>query len=389
MWSMQDQLAADHSALLAASQNLITTLTDTTLITDPAGLSHEQHRMYGDRAASLARLLDSALVLTAINRYAHAFVLLRAALEHHLFDEVLMRATLYRVRYTAVSQKEWARWEADRVAGKDWTQQIEDWSYNNGNPTIVFRNPFLDVDPTQTLALFYFLGGEYDPFQGPKGQQKQFIPDFSPVAHQEKYAEQMQRIHGAYLGWDDILANLKLNRLLSERNAMRMDVHYRFLSAFVHPFTDQRRLLHGTQGAWNTFDHYSSELALLYIVILGGRELRALIHGLTRPPRAKISDPDSLRTLVRHADLISRHMWFPGQPPHDFDRVQEANNRKVIGRKLPASLATRTPPDQVRSGTIRYYRNPLRRLIRLHSSANELTGFSYTSPWHRRDAFLR
>src|SRR5580704_16967786 len=113
MWSMQDQLAADHSALLTASQNLITTLTDTTLITDPAGLSYKQHRMYGDRAASLARLLDTALVLTAINRYAHAFVLLRAALEHHLFDEVLMRATLHRVRYTAVSQKEWARWEAD------------------------------------------------------------------------------------------------------------------------------------------------------------------------------------------------------------------------------------------------------------------------------------
>jgi hypothetical protein len=38
---------------------------------------------------------------------------------------------------------------------------------------------------------------------------------------------------------------------------------------------------------------------------------------------------------------------------------------------------------------IRYYRNPLRRLIRMHASFQELTGFAYRSPWPRQDARFR
>lgn len=36
-----------------------------------------------------------------------------------------------------------------------------------------------------------------------------------------------------------------------------------------------------------------------------------------------------------------------------------------------------------------YYANPLHRIIELHNSQHEMTGFPYLSPWPRSDAMLR
>jgi len=46
-------------------------------------------------------------------------------------------------------------------------------------------------------------------------------------------------------------------------------------------------------------------------------------------------------------------------------------------------------PHRIPETEVRYYRNPLRRLIRMHGSYNEVTGFSYTSPWPVADSRLR
>ena len=67
------------------------------------------------------------------------------------------------------------------------------------------------------------------------------------------------------LRWPDIIDNIRANKCHSDADILRISVHYRFLSAFVHPLTDQHDLLYGRNHTEKRFDHYSSELILLYI----------------------------------------------------------------------------------------------------------------------------
>src|SRR5260370_1118018 len=90
---------------------------------------------------------------------------------------------------------------------------------------------------------------------------------------------------------------------------------------------------------------------------------------------------------VKTADDVTAHLWFVGQQPTDYDRVTEANDRGLVGGEHVPREGRE--PDTIRNEDIKYYRNPLRRIIRMHSSANEVTGFSYVSPWPRSDAHLR
>ena len=49
----------------------------------------------------------------------------------------------------------------------------------------------------------------------------------------------------------------------------------------------------------------------------------------------------------------------------------------------------RPTSSQLKASQIRYYRNPLHRLIRMHASFQELIGFAYRSPWPRQDGGFR
>jgi hypothetical protein len=130
------------------------------------------------------------------------------------------------------------------------------------------------------------------------------------------------------------------------------------------------------------YDHYSSELALLYINKIAAGELKALARMASRRPKVRLGDWDIVETHIKTADTTAAHLWFPGDPPHDFDRVQEANSRGLRGEKF-VDRDKRPTPDQLRTTQIRYYKNPLRRLIEMHYTLSEMTGFTYVSPWPR------
>lgn len=93
------------------------------------------------------------------------------------------------------------------------------------------------------------------------------------------------------------------------------------------------------------------------------------------------------------AGAAAAHLWFPGDDnPHEYDRVEEANSRGSRWTRRGGGIVPRDQrlaPDELQPRQVRYYRNPLRRLIRMHESFNELTGFPYRSPWPRDDARFR
>jgi len=386
---MPDPYSTEHAELIETAESLIRELLASRDGVQGGKVLYAQHLEYAERAQALAEVLRSVLFLTELNRYEAAFALLRGALEHQIFDQLLMLGRLHMVVITGISAADWSMWEQERRAGAAWTKHISTWDYNSGNPRLTYSGFRNEKNPDEVLSLYYFLREQYDPFQGRAAEQHLFNPTFSAIKDHKQWAEQSQRVWGTYLKWDNLVANLRLNRLITPTNAFRLSVHYRFLSAFVHPFINHTRLLHGNNSDRNRYDHYSSELVLLYCVIIGATEMRTLLKALAMPPKQAIANRGAINRVISNANKISAHMWFPGQSPHDFDRIAEANNRNVPGRRALPPLTERTPPERIRPGTIRYYRNPLERLVALHRSQNELTGWPYISPWNRQDACFR
>ena len=114
---------------------------------------------------------------------------------------------------------------------------------------------------------------------------------------------------------------------------------------------------------------------------------KSLIAAASKTANTLITERVALDDHVKTADDVTAHLWFVGQQPTDYDRVTEANERGLAGGQYVPREGRE--PETIRNEDIKYYRNPLRRIIRMHSSANELTGFSYVSPWPRTDAYLR
>jgi hypothetical protein len=197
-----------------------------------------------------------------------------------------------------------------------------------------------------------------------------------------KWAKDNQASYELYLKWSSIRANVIENGFATEDDMRRIDVHYRFLSSYVHPISDRQEATYGRNQGWPRYDHYASELVLLYIITFAVREIRAFLAMCKLDPAAGIAQEAA---LVAECDRLWRaagHLWFPGQPRHAYEDYLAAN-RAVFEHMSP----DRVPPVD-RDGL--YYSDPLGRLVALHQSCHEmLTGIVYQSPWERHDARWR
>jgi len=192
------------------------------------------------------------------------------------------------------------------------------------------------------------------------------------------------------LTWLSLKTNLQLNQLATEREVLQLDVHYRFLSAFVHPFSEHitdsvyRQQI---QGDWPTEEHFAEELVLLYVCTLAIDELRAFEAMTHRDPRVDLHNWDEVRRELDLAEAQIAHAWAPGRSPFAFDRVYETNQRvfdataELHASGQPMSPQDGEDPRALRDDDIRYYADPLRRVVRLHQSWTEYTtGLSWVSP---------
>jgi hypothetical protein len=104
---------------------------------------------------------------------------------------------------------------------------------------------------------------------------------------------------------------------------------------------------------------------LLYAVQLSARYLDAFVNMTLRPPRVGLTNRDRIDELVGLGLGRTTHLWF----------LTEAEELKATPNATAAAMTF--APDEVR-----YYRNPLDRLRKMHQNANEImTGFNYVSPW--------
>lgn len=377
-----------HQQLWTSAQELLALLGRVPERLDSGEVAHAQHYQFAQRAVWLGYHLSAAMDLNRTFAYPSAFTVLRPALEHHVIDLLLFLGDRYRQVFDGVSSEEWARYQEAREAGEEWTRDIIHWEWQGGTLTVIWSGPHIDGGP-QTLSIYYGFLEQYDPFRGPPEDQTFLTTDFAEGALHERWAAKQRALYGQGLRWERLRENLMLNGLFSERELAQLAVHYRFLSAFVHPVSEGYHLLYGRGIPPDPphYDHFASELILLYVVTLATRELRAFERMAERPPQVGLKNWAEIEDAVRNAEALSAHLWFPGGSPHDFDRIQEANHRGLRdGRLVPVGSPERQRPEDIPEDEIRYYRNPLVRLRKMHITSHELTGFPYVSPWHRPDA---
>jgi hypothetical protein len=387
--------AIEHSGLLTTAERLVEELDGLQQrLEHRSEVEYAQHRDFAARARSLADYLRGAMLLAQTDLYAPSFASLRTALEQTLVDRLVFLGRRYVQVVEGVDEATWLEWERQRSAGEAFTTVINWTRTKRGLVEIThegLRSNSTDGEDDYLLSVHYFLLRQYQPYLGPPSAQRQFDDGLSGEDRYRKYAEENDAIYRTYLSWKSIKRSLSSNSFADEATINKLEVHYRFLSAFVHPVSDVTDLIYGrNQFDLPIYDHYSSELVLLYSIVLAVEELRHFREMTQRKPLVGLRKWESTEELCQQAWEHASHLWFPGHSPHLYDRINEANRRAF--RMLRTSGAQRQieDPSTIPETEIGYYRDPMRRLIGLHSGFHELmTGLAFVSPWPRKDAQFR
>lgn len=382
------EFETEHATLLQETRGLLEILQAVPDQLEPGEVMHLQHNEFAQRAVWLSHYMGAALALAEMHAYPAGFAALRASLEHHIIDWLLFLGDRYQQIFTGVSAGEWHQYQEAQKAGESWTKNILSWEWQSGTLKVVRSGPHVGGQ-SETLSVYYGFLSNFDPFRGPPEDQEFLTTDFTEPELHERWARKQQALYSQGLRWDRLRANLKLNGLLSDKELAQLGVHYRFLSAFVHPVSEGYSLLYGRNLPADPprYDHFASELSLLYVITLALRELKAYKAMASRPPEVGIANWHDVEQRIQRAERLTEYFWFPPGVPPAFDRVEEANHRGLQnGHLVPVGSPQRLAPDELSDDDIRYYRNPLTRLRRMHSTRQEMTGFPYYSPWPRADA---
>lgn len=351
---------------------------------------HVEFASKANRAANLALHLDAALQLADRHLYAPAFSVMRSCLEHAVVDWLVFLGHTYVERIRGVSEQDWAQWQAAHEANRDGTTGIVKSTRTHKGDVTIHRGG-LYTEPDEhgkrgQLSIYYFLVEEYDGLVGRPADQ---APDefLSRDQLREVAAENQARWH-VYLRWSALVDNLVVNELIEEADRGRLGVHYAFLSTFAHPVGDTQPKLYGKHldGTPPHYDHYSSELLLLYVVTLAALELTNYRASVKEGLGADLADSGGLDADCRLAREVTDYFWFIGTNPHAWD-LHRAWNRSATQRIRESSLE---PPSIPAVSDFPFPRNPLSRLVSQHTtSRGRVPGAEYTSPWPRLDATAR
>jgi len=234
-----------------------------------------------------------------------------------------------------------------------------------------------------SLSIYYGILDHYDPFTG-GWEAQSHIGDWLFRQDTRRRHVALQAGHWKLsLSWNALMANVRLNGFYTDAEIARWYVHYSFLSAFAHPVS--RRAMSNVYGRnmprTLRADHCVWELVLLYIGTLAALELEAFDEMTHREPAVELSDGKVVRDEIAMLRDLTSHFWFPIGPPTEFDRVQEANQRGVLPNGGGIVPLEERRPESFEDDAVRYYENPLRRLIQMHAGVHEMTGFQWASPW--------
>jgi hypothetical protein len=239
------------------------------------------------------------------------------------------------------------------------------------------------------LSSYYFAVDQFDPFIGPKKHIGRLAAPFWERKYVMEWAEMSASAWWHLFRYPAVMRALSINRLLPGKH-VQVDVHYAFLSAFAHPSKKGYEALYGSNepNRMGHFDHYASELVLLYVIVLAAAEIELWQRMAQREPRLPLLDWEDVMIEVRDAQIDASYFWFLSGGPERYDRIDTAHT--PAGNRRPKVGQPKVQPGAIHPSRVKYYRDPLKRLVGLHSSYTEMTtGLTYRSPFERGDARLR
>lgn len=349
-----------------------------------------QHSDHAQRARQLADHLRAVLVLTDARRYPSALVVVRAALEHHLMDRLIFLANRYVETYAGVKKADVPEWNARLSALQAGARpDIARWWWDpSGMMNVVVRGLHTNRSKKGRgliVSPYYFWINDFDPFAGPRKHAARLARPFWELEHRQEWADESASAWRRLFTHPNVLKALTANRLLVGQR-VQVDVHYAFLSGFAHPSKRGYQAIYGHNfpDQMGSFDHYASELALLYVISIAAAEIDIFGRMARRAPRLGLANWPDVESEVRDARHASSYFWFLGGEPTMYDRIETVHTPP--GRAKPTWGRPHMDPASVRDAVVRYYIEPLERLVKLHHSTQELsTGLYYQSPFERRD----
>ncbi len=388
----QVTLTDDHGTLAAHAARLCSHLDAQNGVSTVGSTMHMQHVEFATRVRQLSNHLGAAIALSRAYYYPSALVVVRAALDHHLLDRLLFLGRHYLVTYGGIGKEkveaEYARLAALKAGERP---DIARYWWDDSGMNVVIRGLHSARSKKgrgRTLSPYYFQIDQFDPFTGGKTYATDLAAPFWERAHREAWAAEAASTWREHFRHDRVVKALRANRLLPGMEYIQVDVHYKFLSGFAHPTKRGYDAVWGRNSPdrMGSFDHYASELVLLYVITLAACELDAFRRMASREPKLGLRSWDQVEHDVRAARLASSYFWFLGGEPTMFDRIETVHT-PPSGRD-PRPGRPRYDPRTIKR--VRYYADPMDRLVRLHSSFQELmTGLVYQSPFERPDARLR
>jgi hypothetical protein len=124
------------------------------------------------------------------------------------------------------------------------------------------------------------------------------------------------------------------------------------------------------------------------VITIAAAELEAYGRMTRRTPAIGLSRWDDVMLDVREARLASSYFWFLGDGPTMLDRIDTVHTPR--GRQKPKVGRPDIDPARLPDSKVKYYSDPMERLVRLHQSWQELTsGLYFKSPFEREDARFR
>lgn len=380
----------DHETLPAHAERMLARLEALHGLSEHGDAMHMQHVDHAKRARQLADHLRAVLALSDGLHYPSALVVVRAALEHHLMDRLIFLANRYVETYAGVTKKGLRKEEARLAALQAGDRpDIERWWWDDSGMNVVVRGLHSARSKKgrgQIISPFYFRIDDFDPFTGGKKHAANLASPFWRKAHREEWAAKAATTWRSYFVHQKVLKALGANHLLPGRLAMQVDVHYAFLSGFAHPSKRGYEAIHGRNfpDRIGSFDHYASEIALLYVTTIAAAEIEIFGRMARRAPRLGLRGWNTVESDMRKARAATSYFWFLGGHPTSLDRLDSVHTPP--GSSKPEWGRPRRDPAKLRDASVNYYADPLDRLVRLHHGWQEMTtALVYQSPFERQD----
>jgi hypothetical protein len=308
-------------------------------------------------------------------------------------DRLIFLATRYIVIVRGAKKADPTDWNSKLTAARAGDRpDLDAWFWDAAGLNVVYRGLHSNRSKKgrgQTISSYYFEADRYDPFAGPKQHAGRLAAPFWQKKDVQDLADESASAWRYLFRQDAVLKALRVNRLLVGKQ-IQVAVHYGFLSGFAHPSKRGYEAIFGgnSPDTMGSFDHYASELLLLYVIVIAAAEIETYGRMARRDPPLTLRNWDAVHEEVKRAQLAASYFWFLSGAPEMFDRIDTVHTPP--GNWKPKWGRPKVDPSAIRPIRVRYYRNPLERLAKLHQSYQEIsTGLVYQSPFERQDARSR